>query len=162
MSNLRGFLAIAFRCPSCAGDTFGYENDTGHCRRVGLETADDCHFSWPRRHDWRVFVRVADGSGFRSAAELQAFLTTRDEESLGPIGRAAAAPQETFAEMLQRLLAELMERPPTLGVVASWTREQHRAALHWCSREIVAGEVGELPGTREPRPAFIEDGAATA
>jgi hypothetical protein len=161
MSGLFGvWRQIAFRCPTCAGDSFGYENDTGHCRRVGFATGDDCTFSWPRRHDWRVFVRVADGSGFRSAAELGAFMTeaaTQDKLA----ARAAAAPaREPFAELLQRLLAELMERPPTVGVVERWTREQHRAALHWCARQVVHGETGE--GVLEARPAFIEDGAATA
>jgi hypothetical protein len=160
MATLIGLQAIAFKCPSCGGDRFGYEGDVGHCRRVGVSTFDDCNFTWPRRYDWRVFVRVADGSGFRSAAELSAFLDPRE---FVHIGRAMhAAPRESFVEMLQRLLAELMERPPTLGVVASWTREQHRAALHWCSREIVAHDAGVVTGVREPRPAFIEDGAATA
>jgi hypothetical protein len=161
MSGLFGvWRLITFRCPSCAGDTFGYENDVGHCRRVGFGADDDCKFSWPRRHDWRVFVRVADGSGFRSAAELQAFMDAAASEGKTPAPAAGVPPREPFPALLQRLLGELMERPPTLGVVERWTREQHRAALHWCSRQIIHGETGQ--GVLEARPAFIEDGAATA
>jgi len=158
MGILRGLQAITFKCPKCGGDTFGFENEVGHCRRVGHTRATDCNFTWSRRHDWRVFVRVADGSGFRTPVELEAFVA---DASAAPVTVPAGA-RPAFPELLQGLLAELMASPPTLAVVERWTRAEWRDALHWASREVLADDAAGVDVAREPRPSFIEDGAATA
>jgi hypothetical protein len=58
------FSSVEFVCPSCGGRRWGTQGALGRCH------TDGCYFTWPRAADWRVFLEVRSGRGFRSAAEL--------------------------------------------------------------------------------------------
>jgi len=103
-----------------------------------------------------VFERLSDHGRFGSADELEAFVA--------PAGRvyvplSSRAPR--FPELLHDLLTEAMERPPTVGVVELWSRDEQYVALRWASGEILAAGGVDVPRFAE-RPAFIEQGAGTA
>ena len=90
-----GLTNVEFRCPKCAGTEWQTESALGACRA--------CGYTWSRRHDFRVFVRVDTGKGFATHAELEAELAGPDAHSRILIPRPV-----TFAETLHDLLAELM------------------------------------------------------
>lgn len=173
MSALRGLDMIRFCCPRCTGDGFMTESLTGVCK--------GCSFVWRRADDFKVFVRLEDGGVFRSRAELEAFTgpACGCEETYpqlqpgrinhGPGCRGAtirvhvpiSSAHPSFAELLHDLLVEAMNRPPTLGVVGMWSREQQYLALRWASGEVLHAAGVEVARARV-RPEFVEEGAGTA
>lgn len=148
-----GLRSVEFRCPMCTSDKWGTEESgmIGRCR------GDGCTFRWNRRRDFRVFVRKADGRGFRSPVELEAQLgapTFINGVSMIP------PPRQALVDDLHDLLCEAMVRPPTVAIVERWSTAEKLQALRWASAQILA-DLGEgVPRVR--RPPFIEDGAATA
>jgi len=153
MHALVGLSMVEFRCPKCQGTEWGSDGITGRCEEPGiLGSRGTCTFTWSRRHDHRVFFRKDNGAGFASREELEAVLRLQ----------ASAPTRPPFELLLHELLGQVMHRPPTLGVVALWSRHEQRQALHWVTHEILAECVVAGPGERLERPRFIEEGAATA
>lgn len=146
MNALSGLLSVEFVCPTCRGKGWGTLGAVGRCNTRG------CRFQWNRLNDFRVFFRKADGRGFASPLELEAAMR-------GPL----VARLPPLIELIHELLVEVMERPPTVGVVALWSDKEQRQAVHWLTHMVLREDsiAGELAPT-VPRPAFIEDGAATA
>jgi hypothetical protein len=151
MTALRGLTAVAFKCPQCGGDRWGTRGIIGVCHGRAF-ISDACGYTWVRLHDYRVFVRISSGVGFASPAELDLCLD-------GGVPTSPTPPM-SFPETLHELLACVMARPPTVAVVALWSRREQRAALNWASGQILAEEDPMRPIVE--RPPFIEDGAATA
>lgn len=149
MSALRGLDLIRFCCPRCSGDEFMTESLTGVCK--------GCSFVWQRRDDFVVFVRL-DGGRFASRAQLEEFTGPANTIRVHvPISSA----RPSFLELLHDLLGEAMTRPPTLGVLGMWTREQQFLALRWASGEVLHAAGVNVARARQ-RPAFVEEGAGTA
>jgi len=57
---------VEFLCPKCGGYTFGtygtsagypISESTGHCHG-GPNEDNGCKFTWPRKEDWKYFVKV--------------------------------------------------------------------------------------------------------
>lgn len=148
MRTMRGFVSVLFVCPMCGGSKWGTNGSiTGVCRGEA-DGLTRCPFTWSRRYDWRFFIREDSGARFVSAEAFEEF------------GCASALPPPTLAEVLQELMAEVMHRPPTVGVVQMWSREQQRRALAWASAEVLAEDNPRR--RRLERPRFIEEGSATA
>lgn len=125
----------------------------GYCR------ARPCRFTWSRRHDFRVFFRKDNGAGFSSAGELESTMSIGAQRIRVAFIEPATP---TLVELLRELLVATMQRPPTARAIGLWSFDQQRRAVRWATREILADDVVAGPGRREPRPLFIEEGAATA
>lgn len=154
-NNARGVMAVRFKCPKCGSDRWGTRDGVvGVCRGPDCLWAEGGPFTWSRARDFRFFYREIDGTGFETAEQY--------EQTIGvTAGIAVATTRRTLPEMLHELLTEIMERPPTVAVVQLWQTDELRQALRWCSGELASrGPWGD--GRRVERPAFIEEGAATA
>ncbi len=107
----------------------------------------------------RYEILAVDGHALASKKAVITIASKEERDAIVKNFRAQCA-QERIAEyrenrdnLLQDLLRLVMERPPSLASIGTWTPKQRSLAEEWAVREYLS--ANDNPINRDPRPEFL-------